>query len=119
VGHPSYTASDIQLGSEAANKMNISTPTGTVATFHTHLKGSAMPSTPNNNSTGKKDAGDSLKAFGGHDVFVISPSGLSIAPSKTTRDRAMDGLDSRWIVRSSGIDDLIKNMQKQCATAKE
>lgn len=116
-GSGGYSPSKIRTG-DADGSLKIPTPDGTVTTFHTHLSGTGMPSTPNDNVKGSKEAGDSLMAFNsGRDVYVISANGLAVAPASTTDPQK--GAGSHFVAQGSNFGDWFKALQKLCGQQKK
>ena len=104
-----YQPGDIVVGG-ANGQLTIPTPKCTVATFHTHMSGNGMPSTPGGgNVTGSGDKGDTLSAVNsGKDGYVISAHGLAVAPSS--------GAAPYFVIEGKNIGDWLKSLRKRCAS---
>jgi RHS repeat-associated protein len=102
---------------EANGQLSIPVPTGRPgATFHTHMAGNGMPSTPGNNVSGGRDAGDTLRAHQtNYDVYVISKSGLAVAPADDPG--YMTGAGSHFIIQGKNFNDWYNRLLRQCAAS--
>jgi hypothetical protein len=109
-----YQAGSIIVG-DKNGRLSIPLPTAPGgATFHTHMSGNGMPSTPKNNVTGSSDSGDTLAAVQtGFDVYVISANGMAIAPASSQNPK--NGQDSSFIIQGKTFGDWFKALKALCA----
>jgi len=108
-----YNAGPIVSG-DRNSQLSIPLPTAAGgATFHTHMRGSGMPSTPKNNVAGSSDKGDTLAAVqSGFDVYVISGNGLAIAPANSKDPTS--GKDSHFVIQGNNFADWYKALRALC-----
>ena len=84
--------------------------------FHTHPdSASGEPSYPGNTAGEGTPDTVSAAANGGRNIYVISWSGLSVAPANGPVKPPKDGSWNPWIVQGNGLDDWLKKLKQNCA----